>query len=120
MYNHSKENKKEMATKKSASPKKNVKKTTTKKTATKKTASTNYKAKKIYELILKDGSHHFTSKESFNSFKLKTNEMISFETFNGSFVGEMFISKENIHCFVVYEEQNIGMHNKELSFLKHK
>lgn len=78
------------------------------------------KAGKIYELILKDGSHHFTNKKSFDSFKLRSTEIVSFEAHNGSFVGEMFVLKENIHCFVVYDEQTDDRHDKKVSFVKHK
>ncbi len=75
--------------------------------------------KKIYELILKDGSHHFTEKKAFDLFKLKTTEIISFEVHNGAFLGEMHVLKENVHCFVVYDEQTEDKHNKSLSFVKH-
>ena len=74
--------------------------------------------KKVYELILKDGSHHFTTKQAFDSYRTKSTEIISFEAHNGIFVGEMFVLKENVHCFVVYNEQQEEKHNKSVSFIK--
>ena len=96
------------------------KKTTNKKTTTKRIAPRREKVNKVYELILKDGSHHYTTKKTFDLFKLRSTEIISFDAHNGNFVGEMFVLKENVHCFVVYEEQQEEHHNKSLSFVKHK